>query len=481
VTRNPSDPGLLATVFEAVGDLAFELDPSGVFLRFIGPREVLHAPPETFLGRSVEAVLPPDVARQLMEAIGRVRAGQGVLTVECALPLHNGRHHVEARMASSANGNIVVLVHQTEHRRQAEAELARHRKELGESEARFRTMADNAPVMLWMAGRDALCDFFNEGWLRFSGRTMEQELGNGWAEGVYPEDFQRCMDVYLTAFVERKAFAMEYRLRRADGEYRWIYDQGAPRYAPDGTFAGYIGSCVDITEQRKAQETLQRLNEELEARVRDRTVELTRRLNEREVLLREVHHRVRNNLQLVSSLLSMHARQIQNAGSRTMLEECQNRVETISLIHEWLYQSKDVSQISFAHYVRSLATNVFSAAGVSPASIALEVAIEDVAVSLDRAIPCGLILNELITNAVKHAFPDGRRGVVRIECRPADPGRLLLAVSDDGVGLPSDLAIRQSDSLGLRLIHALAEQIEAEIEVERTSGTSFRLTFGGRL
>src|SRR5690349_4382624 len=132
-----------------------------------------------------------------------------------------------------------------------------------ESETRFRTMADTAPVLLWMAGTDGLCHFFNQGWLDFTGRPLERELGNGWAEGVHAEDFQHCMAVYLEAFVRRERFAMEYRLRRADGQYRWIYDTGVPRYEPDGTFAGYIGSCIDVTEQREARDTLQREHDQV--------------------------------------------------------------------------------------------------------------------------------------------------------------------------------------------------------------------------
>ena len=123
-------------------------------------------------------------------------------------------------------------------------------------DVRFRLLADHAPVMLWMSGRDGLCEFFNATWLRFTGRTLEQEHGNGWAEGVHPEDFQDCMDRYLTCFVAREPFRMEYRLRRADGQYRWILDHGVPRYGQDGRFEGFIGSCIDITEMRDSAEAV---------------------------------------------------------------------------------------------------------------------------------------------------------------------------------------------------------------------------------
>ena len=128
---------------------------------------------------------------------------------------------------------------------------------LRESEERFRLMADTAPVMIWRANVDKACDFVNRPWLEFRGRTMEEEAGSGWAEGIHPEDFERCWTTYQWAFDERRTFAMEYRLRRADGEYRWVLDTGIPRFAPDGAFAGYIGTCIDITERRKAAEALQ--------------------------------------------------------------------------------------------------------------------------------------------------------------------------------------------------------------------------------
>jgi PAS domain S-box-containing protein len=123
-----------------------------------------------------------------------------------------------------------------------------------ESETRFRTMLDAAPVMIWMSDTDRLCTFFNKRWLDFTGRTLEQEMGNGWSEGVHPDDFERCLSVYVSSFDARKDFTMEYRLRRRDGVYRWILDTGVPQEDVDGTFLGYVGSCVDISDRRQAEE-----------------------------------------------------------------------------------------------------------------------------------------------------------------------------------------------------------------------------------
>ena len=145
---------------------------------------------------------------------------------------------------------LLTLVNQIAAAQKATAEA------LSESEERFRTMADGTPVLLWMSGQDAQRYFFNQGWLNFRGRTLEQEMGNGWAEGVHPKDVQRCWEIYTAAFNARQKFEIEYCLKRADGEYGWIVDTGIPRFMPNGSFAGYIGSCVDITERKRAESAL---------------------------------------------------------------------------------------------------------------------------------------------------------------------------------------------------------------------------------
>ena len=149
------------------------------------------------------------------------------------------------------------------------------REDLGwrESEQRFRHVANTAPVMIWMAGTDKLCNYFNEPWLHFTGRALEAELGNGWADGVHPDDLPRCLHTYTDSFDRREPFRMEYRLRRYDGEYRWILDTGVPRFTEERQFTGYIGSCIDVTDRKVAEETVADLERRLLERAGTGTIQ----------------------------------------------------------------------------------------------------------------------------------------------------------------------------------------------------------------
>ena len=234
-------------------------------------------------------------------------------------------------------------------------------------------------------------------------------------------------------------------------------------------FASVLEMMVLLMTERAA--AIQRV-------VDQRTLQLRDALKEKETLLQEIHHRVKNNLQVISSLINMQMRQLGPGSPKYALQQCQTRVQAIALIHEKLYQSRDYSRVPFSQYARGLAANVFHASGVSPGAVKLEVEVGEVALGVDKAIPCGLILNELITNALKHAFPQDRGGTIRVELGQTAGGRVRLAVKDDGVGLPGDLDIRQSDTLGMQLVCTLTEQLAATLEVSRTgAGTSFEVVF----
>jgi PAS domain S-box-containing protein len=200
-------------------------------------------------------------------------------------------------------------------------------------------------------------------------------------------------------------------------------------------------------------------------------------LGEKEVLLREVHHRVYNNMQIISSLLNLQASQMKDENALKMSKESQSRIRSMALIHEKLYKSQDFSHINFPDYIRSFATHLFQFNQVNPVLIQLKLDLEDVFLDIQTAIPCGLILNELITNALKYAFPKNSGGEITVELHPAGDHAFQMVVKDDGVGIPEDMDIQHPKSFGLQIVKMLVTQLEGNMEVQRKGGTIFKIVF----
>jgi predicted ATPase/two-component sensor histidine kinase len=200
-------------------------------------------------------------------------------------------------------------------------------------------------------------------------------------------------------------------------------------------------------------------------------------LEEKDALLKEVHHRVKNNMQLISSLLNLQAARTTDPAVAELLADSRNRIRSMSLVHENLYQAGNFSKISMASHIQSLCTHLSHAYGSVSQRTEFTIRVTDLYLNINQAITCGLIVNELVSNALKHAFPDERAGRMRVELRPLGGHRLVLVVSDDGVGLPLDLDLARVDSLGLQLVHDLADQLHGTVEVSRDVGTTFTVTF----
>jgi|GEM_PF-757068 len=233
-----------------------------------------------------------------------------------------------------------------------------------------------------------------------------------------------------------------------------------------------LGVVRDITERKKTETLLKRFSEELEQKVQARTEELNASLDEKVLLLREIHHRVKNNLQIIISLTNLQMRQIDDERLKQVMAETQNRVRAMSFVHEKLYQSEDISRIDLASYTRFLVSHLFSFYGVNTRQVALNIDIGKIMLNINTAIPLGLIINELVSNTLKHAFPDGRTGTLSIAVRE-DERRLFLTLSDDGAGLPAGFDWRHAESLGLRLVISLVGQLDGTIELDRSAGTAF--------
>ena len=199
-------------------------------------------------------------------------------------------------------------------------------------------------------------------------------------------------------------------------------------------------------------------------------------LVEKDVLLREVHHRVKNNMQIVSSLLNLQTHYVEREETVNVLKESQGRVKTMAMIHEKLYQSQNLSHINIKSYIENLVTDIFYSYGVKKGTIKPIVNIEDVEMSLETAIPCGLIINELVTNSIKYAFPNHREGVVKVTMTN-NGSKYFLTVVDDGIGLPYNIGISNKDTLGLQLVNSLRNQLEGELDVYTDHGTAFNISF----
>jgi two-component sensor histidine kinase/DNA-binding NarL/FixJ family response regulator len=253
---------------------------------------------------------------------------------------------------------------------------------------------------------------------------------------------------------------------------------------------------AEIAVRQQAEEQIRALNAGLEARVAERTQELRTAndqlqreiaerqkaeaairasLQEKEVLLKEIHHRVKNNLQVISSILQLQGRKIDDPRYRRVFGECQDRVRTMALVHEKLYRSPSLSAIDLAEEVRDL-VRMLASSHAHP-NVRLDVQAETALSDIHTAVPIGLLVNELVSNALKHAFPDGRGGSVNVTLRRLEPERLLLSVRDDGRGLPKDFDWDSANSLGLTTIQALARQIRAKVEVRQQGGAEFSFTF----
>jgi two-component sensor histidine kinase len=256
------------------------------------------------------------------------------------------------------------------------------------------------------------------------------------------------------------------------------YSLRAQKFADDdmGNLAEEFNDMLQQIQQR---------DEELEYRVTERTAELSdanrmlsNSLAEKVVMLKEIHHRVKNNLQVISSLLSLQTRQISDKHTLEVFENSSNRVRAMATIHEKLYLSDDLAKVDFGQYIHALVAHLFQSYKISCQYIRLRTEVENIALDLDRAVPCGLMINELVSNSLKYAFPEDRKGEILVRLARQGDG-YVLQVSDDGVGFPDDVDFRSSKSLGLQLINTLVKQLHGTIEMINTNGTEVTIEFPG--
>jgi PAS domain S-box-containing protein len=327
---------------------------------------------------------------------------------------------------------------------------------LKESEERYRKLVENSPDAIIVHSHGAII-FLNAAGIRLLGATSSEEVvGRPFLEFVHPDS--------VAVVKERHALLEDGGQGLSFIEEKYVRLDGAIMDFEASTvkFSFYGKSALltlarDITDRKRAEE------------------QIRASLKEKEVLLKEIHHRVKNNLQIVSSLLYLQSRKTSDDQVLSVLRESQTRVRSMALIHEKLYQCDDLANINLGDYIRSLTSYLFNSYGVASHMVTLHVNVDNTPLGLDRAIPCGLIINELVSNALKYAFPNGRRGKILIDLLHGGDGKVVLTVKDNGVGLPGGMDITDMPSLGLQLVNTLVKQLDGTIEVDSVGGAAFRM------
>ncbi len=287
-------------------------------------------------------------------------------------------------------------------------------------------------------------------------------------EILHPDDWATLADsvALWQAVPDGEILHVERRLKDCNHEWRYFQCQETIfARDPDGTPKQTLGIAVDVTPAKRFEE------------LRQTQAQLQASLQEKEVLLKEIHHRVKNNLQIVYSLLRLQYRRVTDEKAASILLESQNRIKSIALVHEKLYRSDDLAHIDLSQYIPSLVSSLFSSYNTRSNAIQLKIDIERVLLDIDTAIPCGLIINELVSNALKYAFPAEQTGKIAIGLHTTTDRSITLTISDNGIGIPPTLDLTKMDSLGLKLVNDLVHQLEGRITMHGSHGTAFEITF----
>jgi PAS domain S-box-containing protein len=328
-----------------------------------------------------------------------------------------------------------------------------------QSEQKYRMLTESSPDAIYIVDADHKVIYANMLASTLMGEGLREIIGDSDPEITPPSpENGRKVDCIMEVLATGQILKREDRLTGRSGKVLWLDSTFMPLYNEQGSVYAVLAVSHDITG-RKNMET-----------------QIQSSLKEKEYLLKEIHHRVKNNLQVISSLLSMQARKATDPREKETLTESQNRVKSIALVHEKLYQSKSLDRIEYGDYLNKVVNHLFESFNVNPAQISWKVSAKDVYVNIDQAVPCSLILNELITNSLKYAFPDGRKGEITIAF-VLDNNRYILDYRDNGVGVPPGAKLERAGSLGTQLITGLTRQLDGTITVDTSAGVHYTIIF----
>jgi PAS domain S-box-containing protein len=432
---------------ESTPILLFQLDGEGIIKALEGRGlESLGIVPRDLTGTSVFDVYPdkPMVLEIIRQA---VKNGQSSSIFE----FENSTFELFIKeIKENGKGNILGVVMDLTEKNDAV-------QQLNIQKSYFQEFFESSPEAIVILDHNDKVVNVNHGFEKLFQYKLDEVRGKSRDEILVPENLMDEALMMMNQLHQGEVVRLETIRRRKDGSLVDVLILGNHiEVGPDyGTYLIYS----DISARKRSEE------------------QTMASLLEKETLLKEIHHRVKNNLQVVSSLLYLQSRNIKDKEVAAIFKECQNRVKSISLIHEKLYQTRDLSRIDFDKYIRSLVSYLFKSFDIIPDRISLRIRSENIFMSTDTAIPCGLIINELVTNSLKYAFPNERKGIISIEVTYHTDNTFTLIIADNGIGLPENIDLQHTDSLGLLLVQSLVNQLDATAELERTGGTKFKISF----
>ncbi|EKQ51854.1 MAG: PAS domain S-box [Methanobacterium sp. Maddingley MBC34] len=405
-----------------------------------------------------ELGFPEKICKEWDDLHGRVHENNSTVTVFTSTTMPGDQirdYEVVLNPLHDRNGNIIgisgITRDVTERQKAEEA--------LKESEEKYRALFESDPDYTILLGWDGYLLDVNPAATQITGLSKEELVGNHFMDlTIFPEEELSSHKEMFSHFINDKTIApYESRIYDYEGKIRWI-EIKQTSIKKDGEISYILLICSDITQRKKAE------NE-----IRDS-------LKEKEVLLQEIHHRVKNNMQIISSLLNLQKQYVDEEEAVNVLMESQNRVKSMAMIHEKLYQSHNLTSINISDYVKSLVKDLFSSYSTPASQIKALIEIDDVKLNIETSVPCGLIISELVSNSLKYAFPSGREGEISLSLK-SHGKRYELIISDNGIGFPEDIDFKNTESLGLQLVNSLVGQIDGEIKLERSKGTMFKITF----
>ncbi len=437
---------------EAAGEICSRYDIPVVYLTGFAEKDVLDRAKKT-------------------EPYGYLSKPVGLLELRSTIETALYKHEADKRVRESEKllQRVVhdLQVHQTELETQNE-DLRRLQLELEESRSSYRDLYDFAPAGYLTLNEDGSILEANLMASRLLGVEKNALVKTPFPRFVCQRDAD-AFYLYLQRILENQTEQVcEIRLRSQDGGEFYSKLDGIPAYDTEGQVIGCRVVLSDVSDLKAAHESLTQANERL-----------TQTVREKEVLLREIHHRVKNNLAVISSLLSAQSEYTRDDFHQQMFRDSQSRVRSMALAHELLYQTESLADLRGSEYIGNLVDHLVVSSGILGKAINVKKEMEDVSFSLNTAVPVGYLVTELFSNCLKHAFPDRTDGEIGISLRSVDGNGFELIVKDNGVGMPQGIDLKNPTSLGLDLVDTFVEQLKGEIEIARDEGTEVRIRFKG--